>query len=80
MVVITISNWKKKLVLFLVLAVFLVSLGMSINWYLNPLDNPAVAPSDKKLHEDVLTQPLKVQGQPTTETIQLLQPGTISSE
>ena len=80
MVVITISNWKKKLVLFLVLAVFLVSLGMSINWYLNPLDNPAVAPSDKKLQEDVLTQPLKVQGQPTTETIQLLQPGTISSE
>lgn len=80
MVVITISNWKKKLVLFLVLAVFLVSIGMSINWYLNPLDNPAVAPSDKKLQEDVLTQPLKVQGQPTTETIQLLQPGTISSE
>lgn len=84
MFVITITNWKRKMVLFLVVAVFLVSLGLSINWYLNPLDNPAVAPSDKDLQEDVLTQPIKVQGQPANEPVnepvQSLQPGLKNNE
>lgn len=80
MVVITITNWKRKMVLLLVVAVFLVSLGLSINWYLNPLDNPAVAPSDKNLQEDVLTQPIKVQGQPATEPVQSRQQGPATSE
>lgn len=67
MVVITIRNWKKKLVLLLVAAVFLVSLGLGVSWYLNPADNPAVAPSDNSLQKDILTQPVKVQGQPAAQ-------------
>lgn len=67
MVVITIKRWKKKLVLLLVAAVFLVSLGLGISWYLNPADNPAVAPSDNSLQKDILTQPVKVQGQPAAQ-------------
>lgn len=64
MVVITIRKWKKKLVLLLVAAVFLVSLGLGVSWYLNPEDNPAVAPSEDNLQKDIMTQPVKVQGQP----------------
>lgn len=65
--VITIRRWKKKLVLLLVAAVFLVSLGLGISWYLTPEDNPAVAPSENSLQKDILTQPIKVQGQPAAQ-------------
>ncbi len=64
MVVITISRWKKKLVTLLVMAVFLVSLGLSISWYLNPPNSPVVVPPEDSLEKDILTQPIKVQGQP----------------
>lgn len=65
MVVITITRWKRKLVAVLVALVFLVSLGLGVGWYLEPDDNPAAAPSDN-LKNDVLTQPVKVQGQPAS--------------
>lgn len=65
MFVITITKWRKKLVLLLAAAVFLVSLGLGISWYLSPADNPTVAPSDN-LQKDIQTQPVKVQGQPAT--------------
>lgn len=74
MVVITITRWRRKLVALLVALVFLITLGMGVSWYLNPDDNPAVAPSDD-LKKDVLTQPVKVQGQPAspdTENQQVL--------
>lgn len=67
MVIITITKWKKKLVLLLVAAVFLVSLGLGLSWYLSPADNPTVAPSDN-LQKDIQTQPVKVQGQPAAAT------------
>jgi len=67
MVVITIRNWKKKLVLLLVAVVFIVSLGLGVSWYLSPADNPAVAPSDNNLQKEILTQPVKVQGQPSQQ-------------
>lgn len=63
MVVITITKWKRKFVALVMALVLLVSLGLGVSWYLQPDDNPAVAPSDN-LEDDVLTQPVKVQGQP----------------
>ena len=64
MFVISITKWRKKVMLLLVLGVFLVCMGIGINWYFDPLNSPAAAPSDNNLQKDILTQPVKVHGQP----------------
>ncbi len=67
MVIITITRWRKKLSFFLVGLIFVACLGLGVNWLMNPNDNATIAPSDN-LKKDVLTQPVKVQGQPNAST------------
>lgn len=73
MVIFTITKWRKKLVALIVGLVFFVTLGLGINWILSPEDSAVVAPEDK-LQDDVMTQPVKVQGQPSQNTPEVTKP------
>lgn len=73
MVVITITRWKRKLALFMAVILLVVGLGVSLNWFLSPEDSATSAPSEN-LQNDVLTQPVKVQGNPGQTIEQSPQP------
>lgn len=64
MFIITITRWKKKLVGFLVIIALFVGLGMGVSWFLTPEDSATTAPADQNLQDDVINQPVKVQGEP----------------
>ncbi|MCR4442259.1 MAG: hypothetical protein QHH10_08405 [Peptococcaceae bacterium] len=64
MYVITITRWKKKLAALLVLVAIFIGLGLGINHLLTPGDSRVNAPVDQGLQKDVISQPVKVQGQP----------------
>lgn len=67
MYVITITKWKRKLVALLVIALLVIGLGMGVDWFLSPEDSEVTAPADQDLQEDILDQPVKVQGEPAGE-------------
>lgn len=64
MMIITITKWRRKLWLLLVVAIFFIGLSISINSEMNPQNSSTTLPSDN-LQQDIMTQPLKVQGLPT---------------
>ena len=64
MFIITITRWKRKLVAFLVIIALFVGLGMGVSWFLTPEDSSTTAPAEQNLQNDVVDQPVKVQGQP----------------
>jgi len=64
MYVITIARWKKKLAALLAVVALFVGLGLGISRLLVPGDSRVNAPVDQGLQKDVISQPVKVQGQP----------------
>jgi hypothetical protein len=62
MVLLTITKWRRKLALTLIGALILAVLGLSINTFMAPAQNPAIAPTGN-LESDVLSSPEKVQGE-----------------
>ena len=63
MVIITVTKWRKKLALLLIGAVLLVGVGAGVQWIFGATEQPTMVPPDE-LKKDVLSQPVKVQGQP----------------
>jgi|GEM_PF-1636143 len=65
MFIITVTRWRRKLVALLVIIALFVGLGLGISWFLSPEDSATTAPTDQNLQNDVMNQPVKVQGQPS---------------
>jgi hypothetical protein len=62
MVIVTIINWEKKLLISLVCVLILVGILVGFNSCFLREANPFVAPSGK-LEDDILKQSVKVQGE-----------------
>ncbi len=62
MVIVTIINWKKKLLISLVCVLILIGILVGFNSCFSRKANPLTAPSGK-LEDDILKQSVKVQGE-----------------
>lgn len=63
MLVVTITKWRKKFSLVLMGIILVFCLGLGVNWLMSPQENTIIAPVEE-LKEDVLNQPVRVQGEP----------------
>lgn len=66
MVIVTIINWKRKLIIGLACIFVLGAILFSFSCFTREED-PTIAPSGK-LEDDVLNQPIKVQGEVDSES------------
>lgn len=78
MYVITISNWKRKLVALVVLVALFIGAGLSLNILSKVQEASVNAPSDQNLQDDVLSQPVKVQAAP--ESVQPTKPVNVKEK